>query len=275
MKKINSKCNESNKLDIGMNDYCDIEDLEAAFEEVDKIINVIEEEIKILRKIYNKYFNFYKKLHYRLIRPKSLIIMQCEINEEINLVDIRLKKMNELKKSKNLKKIIYKDLKNAIINVIDDYEFVRELFFSLIDDMIIKFIFNNECGPFSYLTVKYRKNNVYDYDQINKYLEIIKECYKKNKGFYFVCDLCTMELDSGDYIYRTKNEINYKDIKRPKSDRGKEIVNAVYNNKKIKLENNKEVKEYDRLMKQKENIKRLMKNLIRHQLLQVDIQVVY
>ena len=33
--------------------------------------------------------------------------MQCEINEEINFVDIRIKKMKELKNSKDLKKIIY------------------------------------------------------------------------------------------------------------------------------------------------------------------------
>ena len=160
MKKSNSKCNESNKLDSGMNDYCNIENLEVMLEEIDKIINVIEEENKILSKIYNKYFDFYKRLHYRLIGSKKLIIMQCEINEEINFVDIRIKKMKELKNSKDLKKIIYEDIKDGIINIIDDYEFVRELFFSLIDDMIIKFIFNNECGPFSYLTVKYRKNNV-------------------------------------------------------------------------------------------------------------------
>ena len=261
MKKQNLKSTETNDIDLGMPVYCHLEDIDNMFNEIVNIIRIIKREHKIIKKIYNRYFKFYKLLHYSSTNPRKLIILQSKINEEINVTNIRMKKMKELKNDNNFKRIIPKYFKKGILNIIDDYEYIKPLFFSLMYDMIIKYICDNQCVMYCHFGGDFRKNNVYDYNKIKNYIKKIKEKYKKEKGYYFVCDMCTIELDCGDYIYRIADNINYIEIKDYKYKEREEIIHAAYQGKKIDFKNKDEEEEFNRILKQKAKHLRIDENL--------------
>ena len=148
------------------------------------------------------YFRIYNYIHLKKRKPNILYQIQKLINELVNAIN---KKIKLIKKNRNYNyKVKY-----------DDYLFLKKLFYSLVDDMIVEYVCNNECSLFSQLSINHDFNTVYDYENIKKYLKKIKKDLLNEKGnYYFICDLCSINLDCGDIIFCNGREVNYIELKK-------------------------------------------------------------
>lgn len=219
------------------------------------IIRNLEIYKKIIKKYLNRYFKIYIKIHSNKCFPKTLIKLQKEINSYLNTFINILRDIKKIKNDNETRKYACDAFRKNITIILEDFEFLRQLYMSIIDDMIIKFICNNECGLFSKLSINCEKNNSYNYDNVNKYIERIKEEYNKRKAYYIVCDMSSINLDCGDIIFRNKKNVDYIEIKNHISKSGNRVLKAIKNNDKNILLNEYEKKEFVRIQKQLEKHK--------------------
>ena len=229
-------------------------------ENVDYNIKVVYYDM-VLDGYLNNYFKLYNKIHKKYCSKLKIILLQEEINEVLNHTSHILKDIKQAKDSKKIREKENTDLLEQLKMLYDVTKYIKGLYMSLVDDIMIKYVFKNEVSMLSSLFIDYKKNENYNYENVSEYIKIIKEMYLKKKAYYVICDLCTINLDCGDVIFRKKHEIDYKEIKNMNSPKVKEIVNAIRNNRRDELTNEKDKKQYDRIKRQFEKHERIDENL--------------
>lgn len=202
--------------------------------------------VNIVAGIYYRLYFFYTR-KYR--KPCLIFKLQQITNLLVFIIKKRIKKINNIRKNNSFRRSINSYDKQKLKVMVDDYEYLLKLYLTLIDDMIIKYICVDECGQFRQLFIHYSENTNYDYKKIKSYLKRIKELYAINKGYYFICDLCSVNLDCGDIIYLTEDEVNYVELKDYKSSKKELLLNAI-NNKKMELNDKYDKEQYTRINKQ-------------------------
>ncbi len=190
---------------------------------------------------YKQYFKIYWFILERNRNSKEVLETQNTINEIIkdnNLI------ITELKKIKNEES--KKRQKDRINFLIDNINYLNKLFFSLIDDIIIKYICLDDSALFAQLIDNFEEYNNYNYERIKKYIE--KANYYINDYYIVICDLSYFALKCGDLVmYSPQNGMDYIELKD--GEKNLEIINKVLNGEDKNLSSS-EKKQFDRIKKQ-------------------------
>lgn len=212
------------------------------------------------------YYKLYKKLHKTYCSRKKIIKLQEIINEALNNIVLILKDIKTIKNCNTFRREEQYELKRKVNILYEDCIYTKKLYHALVDDMVIKYMCKNDCGMFSLLYIKHHENSHYDYNNVKEYLNIIKDKFKNEKGYYIVCDLCSIDLDSGDLLYckNKRSEMDYVELKDINSIEGKKILNAVLGNEDENNLNEKEKIQYHRMKNQLDKHTIIDNNLVSH-----------
>lgn len=215
----------------------------------------------ILEKIKYRFVNIFLKIYFCLYfyctkkcrHPYMLFKLQEMINIIIFILKKRIRNINSIRNNNIFRRKISSYNKQYLKMMVDDYEYLIKLYFTLVDDMIIKYICVDECGQFRQLFLDYSTNTNYNYIKIKEYLRKAKKLYFDNKGYYFICDLSSVNLNCGDIIYLVNDEVNYIELKNYNSNQKKDLILKAINNENVVFDGKYDKEQYKRINKQFKN----------------------
>ena len=120
----------------------------------------------ILNYYVKQYYIIYKKLHKKYCSKKKIIKLQEIINESLNTIVQITQNIKEINNCKIIRKEELYETRRQINTLYEDYIFTKKLYHTLIDDIVIKYMCNDDCGMFSILFLEYKENSTYDYNQV-------------------------------------------------------------------------------------------------------------
>lgn len=220
----------------------------------------------ILNYYVKQYYIIYKKLHKKYCSKKKIIKLQEIINESLNTIVQITQNIKEINNCKIIRKEELYETRRQINTLYEDYIFTKKLYHTLIDDIVIKYMCNDDCGMFSILFLEYKENSTYDYNQVKKYIDEIKHRFKEEKAYYVVCDLCSINLDCGDIIYNKnkRSMIDYIELKETNSINSLKIIKIAMGQECEGYLNEKEKKQLERIKRQLEKHKIIDNKLFSH-----------
>ena len=203
---------------------------------------------------FKKYWKDYWYVHDSYRKKEELLKVQQRVNESINNIK---QLIDEIKsKIKLFDKNNYKKSKKNLKNMIDHFDFLIRINHLLVDDLIVKYVCENDCALFNQLIDDNYAKNSFDYKKNLEYLDAAKRIVSDDIVAVVICDLGTFNLKCGDIVFYSKKDgMNYIELKT--GEKNAEIIKMIIEKKDYQNVSRHDLEQIKRIKKQFEKHKKL------------------